>query len=74
MKNKIYITRKFQRFTVKRPDKKTRMKLKEMVRHYELKKGSRINNSYKFYTGFANNLSKWEYGTGIDVSRGQAKI
>ena len=66
MKNKIYITR--------RPDKRTRKKLKEIVRHYELKKGSRINNSYKFYMGFANNLSKWEYGTGIDVSRGQAKI
>ena len=66
MKNKLYITR--------RPDKRTRIKLKQMVRHYELKKGSRINNSYKFYTGFANNLSKWEYGTGIDVSRGQAKI
>ena len=66
MKNKIYITR--------RPDKRTRKKLKEIVRHYELKKGSRINNSYKFYTGFANNLSKWEYGTGIDVSRGQEKI
>ena len=53
MKNKLYITR--------RPDKRTRTRLKEMVRHYELKKGSRINNSYKFYTGFANNLSKWEY-------------
>ncbi len=66
MKNKLYITR--------RPDKRTRIKLKEIVRHYELKKGSRINNSYKFYTGFANNLSKWEYGTGIDVSRGQGKI
>ena len=66
MKNKIYITR--------RPDKRTRKKLKEIVRHYELKKGSHINNSYKFYTGFANNLSKWEYGTGIDVSRGQGKI
>ena len=66
MKNKLYI--------IRRPDKRTRKKLKEMVRHYELKKGSRINNSYKFYTGFANNLSKWEYGTGIDVSRGQAKI
>ena len=66
MKNKLYITR--------RPDKRTRIKLRQMVRHYELKKGSRINNSYKFYTGFANNLSKWEYGTGIDVSRGQAKI
>jgi hypothetical protein len=66
MKNKLYITR--------RPDKRTRTKLKEIVRHYELKKGSRINNSYKFYTGFANNLSKWEYGTGIDVSRGQGKI
>jgi len=62
MKNKIYITR--------RPDKKAR----QLIRHYELKKGSRINNSYKFYTGFANNLSKWEYGTGIDVSRGQGKI
>ena len=66
MKNKLYITR--------RPDKRTRIKLRQMVRHYELKKGSRINNSYKFYTGFANNLSKWEYGTGIDVSRGQGKI
>ena len=66
MKNKLYI--------IRRPDKRTRKKLKEMVRHYELKKGSRINNSYKFYTGFANNLSKWEYGTGIDVSRGQGKI
>ena len=66
MKNKIYLTR--------RPDKRTRKKLKEIVRHYELKKGSRINTSYKFYTGFANNLSKWEYGTGIDVSRGQGKI
>ena len=51
MKNKLYI--------IRRPDKRTRKKLKEMVRHYELKKGSRINNSYKFYTGFANNLSKW---------------
>ena len=66
MKNKLYITR--------RPDKRTRIKLRQMVRHYELKKGSRINNSYKFYTGFANNLSKCEYGTGIDVSRGQGKI
>ena len=66
MKNKLYI--------IRRPDKRTRKKLKEIVRHYELKKGSRINNSYKFYTGFANNLSKWEYGTGIDVSRGQGKI
>ena len=66
MKNKLYI--------IRRPDKRTRKKLKEMVRHYELKKGSRINNSYKFYKGFANNLSKWEYGTGIDVSRGQGKI
>ena len=66
MKNKLYV--------IRRPDKRTRKKLKEMVRHYELKKGSRINNSYKFYTGFANNLSKWEYGTGIDVSRGQGKI
>ena len=62
MKNKIYITR--------RPDKKAR----QLIRHYELKKGSRINNSYKFYTGLANNLSKWEYGTGIDVSRGLGKI
>ena len=66
MKNKLYI--------IRRPDKRTRKKLKEIVKHYELKKGSRINNSYKFYTGFANNLSKWEYGTGIDVSRGQGKI
>ena len=41
MKNKLYI--------IRRPDKRTRKKLKEMVRHYELKKGSRINNSYKFY-------------------------
>lgn len=74
MKNKIHITRKLQRFTVKRPDKKTRMKLKEMVKHYELKPDSKINNSYKFYTGFASNWEKIKYGKPIDTNRGQGKI
>ena len=47
MKNKLYITR--------RPDKRTRTKLKEIVRHYELKKGSKINRAYKNLTKTADN-------------------
>ena len=42
MQSKIYI---------KRPDKKTR----QLIRHYELKKGSKINKAYKNLTKTADN-------------------
>ena len=55
MKNKIHITRKLKRVNtfIKRPDKRTRMK--EYVRKYELKSGSKINKTYKILTSNANN-------------------
>ena len=55
MKNKIHITRTLKRVNtfIKRPDKRTRMK--EYVRKYELKSGSKINKTYKILTSTANN-------------------